>query len=55
MSNIQEEAYDRICNKIQNLVEILLNESSTLPDDKWNDIVKRIVDLNDSLENLRPK
>jgi hypothetical protein len=53
MTNIIEENYVLICNRIQNLVEILESGASTLSQEQWDDIVNRITRLNRILEQLK--
>ena len=53
MPNIREENYDTICKRIQELVDLLENGASSLPQEQWDDIVNRITKLNSMLEQLK--
>ncbi|MCE1169027.1 MAG: hypothetical protein LWX70_13130 [Sphingobacteriia bacterium] len=45
MTNIKEENFDTICKRIQELVDLLESGASTLTQEQWDDIVKRIAML----------
>ena len=53
MTNIIEENFNTICNRIQELIDLLENGAPGLPPEQWEDIVNRITKLNRMLEQLK--